>query len=502
VGVEEGQNRIAEPFTGKTARTLAVMLAVLALPYASPKLARLRIVHAPWDHSTPTGAATLTDAPAPTVGEANVHATENQATVTNALPDKAGDAPALDPEALAKTAGSLAVEDPTGHALDAFYTHLARTDGCREKQADPQCATAQTRILHYGDSVITSDFVSGTMRRLMQKKFGDAGHGFILAANPWEWYFHNDVRHSASDGWSMNRITGPLSGDGIYGLGGVSFHTRETASAWFATVDKGDYGTKASRFDIYYLEQPSGGGLYAIAGGKSSGNQTEIFTTSGPKKVSRIHTVHVPDGASELTIKTTGSGDTRIFGVAIERDVPGVVYDALGANGARARLWWAMSADHWKEQMDLRKPSLVILQYGTNESEDGSIDDTKFSQQFGDLIDKVKLAAPGASVLVASPLDRAEKSENGDLQTRKMIVKLVELERQAAIDHGVAFWNTYEAMGGKGTIARWVKADPQLASWDLTHPTPAGAEVIGNLFFTALTTGYDAFESRKPAPTN
>jgi lysophospholipase L1-like esterase len=497
VGVEEAESASQAVWTGKTARTVLVMALVLAIPYASPRLSRFRVAHAPWEHDVKSDSVTLTDAPAPTVGDAHVHATENQATITNALPTAAGDDP-LDPELLAKTAGSLAVEDPTGHALDAFYMHLQTTSDCLQKPADPACAEAQTRILHYGDSVITSDFVSGTMRRLMQKKFGDAGHGFILVTNPWEWYFHNDVRHSASDGWSMNRITGPLSGDGMYGLGGVSFHTSESATAWFATTEKGDYGRNASRFDIYYLEQPSGGGLYAIVPGK----QPEVFSTAGPKKVSRIHSVHVPDGSSEVTIKTTGSGDTRIFGVAIERDVPGVVYDALGANGARARLWWAMSADHWKEQMDLRKPALVVLQYGTNESEDPAVDETKFMQQFGDLIEKIKTAAPGASVLVASPLDRAEKADNGDLQTKKLITKLVELERKSALDHGVAFWNTYEAMGGKGTMARWVKADPQLASWDLTHPTPAGAEVVGNLFFKALTTGYDAYVSRTKKGTH
>jgi lysophospholipase L1-like esterase len=41
-----------------------------------------------------------------------------------------------------------------------------------------------------------------------------------------------------------------------------------------------------------------------------------------------------------------------------------------------------------------------------------------------------------------------------------------------------------------------VKASPQLASWDLTHPTPAGAEVIGDLFYKALTTGYEASAKR------
>ena len=49
-------------------------------------------------------------------------------------------------------------------------------------------------------------------RRKMQARFGDAGHGFILIANPWEWYYHNDVSHGSGDGWNANRITGPLAG--------------------------------------------------------------------------------------------------------------------------------------------------------------------------------------------------------------------------------------------------------------------------------------------------
>ncbi|MEO8796798.1 MAG: hypothetical protein ABI551_02850, partial [Polyangiaceae bacterium] len=108
------------------------MVLLLCVPYVTPKLARFRIVHAPWEPQT-AQTATLTDAPAPTVGEAHVKATENEATVTNALPSKADDAPALDPEVLAKTVGSLAIEDPTGHALDAFYMHLAHTKECAGK---------------------------------------------------------------------------------------------------------------------------------------------------------------------------------------------------------------------------------------------------------------------------------------------------------------------------------------------------------------------------------
>jgi lysophospholipase L1-like esterase len=478
------------PLLGKTTVALGVMLTLLAIPYASPRLRAYRVTRAPWDTTsseTTTTSETIAavTAPTPTLGDQSLHASENQGTVTNALP-----AEKTDPVLLAETAGSLAVEDPVlqdgkTHALDAFYRSLARTD-----KKEPG---AVTRILHYGDSVITGDLVSGTMRRKMQARFGDAGHGFILTANPWEWYFHNDVAHSASDGWNANRITGPWTNDGFYGVGGVSFHTAQVASAWFGTPGKGDYGRNVSRFDVYYLEQPQGGDVDLIVPGRPA----EVLSTRGSSKVSRVHLVSVPDGAAHLTIKTRGSGDVRVFGVALERDQPGVVYDALGANGARARLWEPMNAGHWKDQMALRNPALVVLQYGTNESEDNVVDPAVYAKQLGALIEKVKQAAPDASILVAAPLDRAEKGEGGRLKTRKIIVELVALQKQIAAQHGVAFWNTFEAMGGNGAIARWVKASPQLASGDLTHPTPAGAELLGDLFYKALTTGYAAASAKR-----
>ncbi|WP_394833118.1 GDSL-type esterase/lipase family protein [Pendulispora rubella] len=468
------------------------MALLLAIPYLSPKLRTLRVAAVPWDPPAESDTVVAAETSAPvastTVGETALRATENQGTVTNALPAEKAKEPPPDPAALAKLAGSIAVEDPTGHALDAFYGQLARTE-----QEKGKADGAITRILHYGDSVITSDLISGTLRRRFQDRFGDSGHGFVLTANPWEWYFHNDVVHSASEGWSISRITGPFSGDHIYGLGGVSFRANGGASATFGTPAKGDYGRKVSRFDVYYLEQPYGGDIELSV----AGQEPEIVSTRGPEKASRVHTKQVPDGAATLTLRSRGNGDTRVFGVALERDEAGVVYDALGANGARARLWDQMDGGHWADQMALRKPALVVLQYGTNESEDGGIQVEAYVQKLGALIEKVKAGAPGASIMVASPLDRAEKTEGGGFRTKKIIVQLVELQRKTALEHQVAFFNMYEAMGGSGSMARWVHANPQLGSWDLTHPTPAGGEMAGNLMFKALMASYTAYGARE-----
>ena len=475
------------PLGSKTTSAILVMLVLLGVPYTSSKLARFRVARLPG-----VGAVTkepevgpVASAPVLAQGETVLLASKNEATVSNALPSEPARVP-LDPAVLAKTAGSLAVEDPTGHEMDAFYASLARTEA-----KEPG---AITRVMHYGDSVITSDYVSGTMRRKLQERYGDSGHGFILIANPWEWYFHNDVVHYAQEGWSSSRITGPLSKDGTYGLGGVSFVGAPGASATFGTVEKGKYGTQVSRFDLYYLEQPTGGdATLAIAGG-----ETTKLSTRGEQKVSRVHSVTIPDGPGKLTLRATGNGPLRVFGVALERDTPGVVYDALGANGARMKLWEGMDTAHWTEQMALRKPALVVLQFGTNESEDGWINMTEYEKTVATIVGRVKAAAPMASVLVASPLDRAEKADDGSFRTKKVIVRLSEGQRKAAKASGAAFWDTFRAMGGEGSMARWVKATPQLGSWDLTHPTPTGAEVIGDLFVKSLTSGFEAYKSRAP----
>ena len=476
---------VTHPLAGKTSIAVGVMISLLAVPYASPSLARYRIARAPWDHSVAPAelaAATQTSAPQLTQGETTLKASKNEATVTNALPD-APVAKALDPQALAKTKGSLAVEDATGHALDAFYTSLAKT---RAKQPG-----AVTRILHYGDSVITSDYVSGTMRRKLQADLGDGGHGFILVANPWEWYFHNDVAHGVGEGWSSSRITGPTTRDGMYGLGGVTFTGTPGANAFFGTSEKTSFGKKVSRFDVYYLETEGGGEVEA-----KIGTTVEKFTTKGADKVSKVKSFTVPDGEAKLSLRVL-TGSPRLFGVALERDQPGVVYDALGANGARAELLGSINGAHWGEQMALRKPALIVLQYGTNESEAPGLAGN-YEKTLSAVVATLKTAAPNASILIASPLDRAETAEGGGLRTKPIIKKLVEAQRHVAKESGVAFWNTFEAMGGEGSMAKWMKTG--LGGGDFTHPTPQGAEVIGDLFSKSLQTGLEAWLSAHPTP--
>ncbi len=394
----------------------------------------------------------------------------------------------------------LPIEDPQG-GLRRFYRSLERVE-----RAEPG---ALTRVVHYGDSLITGDYVTQTVRRLMQKRFGDGGHGFVLAGRPSPWYRRDNLDLDTSDGWRVNRLTRPPIDDGAYGLGGVTVRTRKRGQ-WVRMrpdappeepdpEDPEPVGTRVSRMQVLYLGQPGGGRFQMRVGGPPV-----IIETDTEDKASRVAEIRVPDGHHTFELRTLGKGEVRLFGVVFERDGPGVVYDSLGLDGARAKLLKRFDRPHWHDQLRLRRPDLLVLHYGTNESQFRRLSSKRYRADLSGTIGHLRAALPGVSCLLVGPMDRAEKHpESGKLVTRPVVKRIVRVQREVAWRQGCAFWNTYRAMGGEGSMARWYRMKPKLASGDLTHPTRRGADRIGQMLYLALMDGYQrhrAAQAPKPPP--
>ncbi|HYQ15727.1 MAG TPA: hypothetical protein VEQ58_08220, partial [Polyangiaceae bacterium] len=275
---------------------------------AVPALARWRLFGPRPAREATVAAAAI--APAASVGESKLGL---ETTAPERAPGSGELAPAEAQEAEAlERAPPVPLLDPSRRALDGFFAALSRT-----AKKEPG---ALTRIAHFGDSIIVSDYVSGTLRRKLQSAFGDAGHGFVLPANAWPAYFHNDVTRYATAGFNVSRIVGPYAPDGFYGLGGVSFNTPPNVLSRVGTAETGDYGRNVSSFTLYYLEQPNGGSLeLSIDGGPPS-----ELSTAGSAVGSKTHTIQVADGPHQLTLQTK-RGTSRLFGVVLEREGPGVV---------------------------------------------------------------------------------------------------------------------------------------------------------------------------------
>ncbi|MEZ4435662.1 MAG: MBL fold metallo-hydrolase [bacterium] len=384
----------------------------------------------------------------------------------------------------------LAIEDPQGN-MRRFYRALAR--------AEDGVEGALTRVVHYGDSLITGDYVTRTVRRLLQKRFGDGGHGFVLAARPSPWYGRDNLVMRTSDDWQIHRLTRPGIADGGYGLGGVTVRTAK-AGQWVelrpAPPDdetEAPLGASVARMQVLYHAQPRGG-RFAMA---VDGREVEVDTRT-EEPGSRLAEILVPDGAHTFRLRTLGRGEVRLFGVVFERQGPGVVYDSLGLDGARAKLLRRYDPEHWHDQLRLRRPDLLVLHYGTNESQFAGLSAKRYHEDLSQTVGHLRAALPGVSCLLVGPLDRAEKDENGKLVTRDVVRRIVKVQREVAWRQGCAFWNTWRAMGGEGSMARWYRMKPPLGGGDLTHPTARGADRVGAMLYLALMDGYEAWR-RPPA---
>jgi lysophospholipase L1-like esterase len=440
----------------KTAQALIMFVALALAPYAIPSLERYRL-----------------SVPRLRGGEA---ATDNQTGKGDAVDDPSS--PGIE---IRVTPGEI--EDPSGHALDNFFASLMRTE----------TEGGQTRICHYGDSPITNDGITSTVRRKLQLKFGDAGHGFVLIDRPWGWYEHAGVDRRASRGWQSDPMF-ISRGEHFYGLGGVSF-TAATAgvSASVSTVTEGDVGHSISAFDVYFMMRPFGGDFDV----EVDDQFVERVATASDEVKSGFHRVNVAEGPHKLVLRVVGDGDVQMFGVVLESSRTGVEYDSLGVNGAFIGLLaHYLDPDHWAEQLRHRNPSLVIIGYGTNESQFERLPMDQYEQDTKEAIRRIRAALPGVSIMLLGPMDRGARGAGGAIITRPMIPKLISYQRRLAAETGCAFLDTFTAMGGEGTVARWCEARPRLMGGDFTHPTALGAEIVGTLIYDAIIKAYEEYKSK------
>ncbi len=217
-----------------------------------------------------------------------------------------------------------------------------------------------------------------------------------------------------------------------------------------------------------------------------------VLETRGDEQSDDWHVVEVPDGPHELDLRTIGGGESRLYGMVLEREGPGVVYDSLGMVGARARRMLGYDPAHFARQHAHRGTNLIVLGFGGNDADDPHTPE-QFERDFRRVARMVRRARPEAACLLVAPLDQAVRDERGVISTIEQVPVIVEAERRAASAEGCAFFDTYAAMGGEGSMRRWFRSTPRLAFGDYRHATPAGYTVIGNMIYKALLKGFADF---------
>ena len=389
--------------------------------------------------------------------------------------------------ALCVLALAAAPAAPAGHApepppvasgvtlLSPWFEALASTE--QGRRADP------ARIGWWGDSAIVGDGYTGEVRRRLQARFGDGGPGFILAAPAFDGYLRHGVRLKRHTWETESVLTGPRR-DGRYGYGGV------IASSWGgagSTFILEDGLAPIDRVEVWHHAGPNMGGLqlYLDEAAKAAG-EVACAADAGSD---RIWAPPIGAPARHLRLRAAGGGLVQVYGVVLERAGPGVVLDALGIVGLRARRWTKHAdAAHVRGQIAARRPDLLVLNFGGNERVDPGLSEARHADEIAAVAAVLRAGHPGAACLIVGPIAHGQ---DGTTRLDPALETIYAGQRAAAERAGCAFFDTTAAMGGAEAVSSFRQR--KLLGRDLAHLNPAGHRELGRLVATWLVGAYDAW---------
>lgn len=324
------------------------------------------------------------------------------------------------------------------------------------------------RVLHFGDIHTGSDALQAVLRDGLHGQFGDGGPGYQLP-----WLRKGQPGSGASAGW--RRIDLARDPEALLGLGGAALEAgRRGEKAWCAGA--------FSRMRLYLLRQPGGGGVRVSVDGQILGEPRLASSQPGVEVLEKAFPGVKP---RRIQIETVTDGRSRILGLSLER-AGGVVYSPLSANGAQASWLLRMPDGLLEAQVRPEAPSLIILAFGTNEAKDWDFDAAGYERTLKQVLERLRRAVPLACLFLVAPPDAAF---SGDALGR-----IAAIQQAQAAAFGAGFVDLRAAMGGPGSIRRWLGSG--LAQGDLVHFTGKGYERHARTLLPALLQGLAV----QPAP--
>lgn len=354
------------------------------------------------------------------------------------------------------------------------------------EQVSHAAANGPVRILQYGDSHTASDDWADEMRQDFQKKFGAGGPGFTLPGHPFLGYRRFDSRGANSRGWYTDGLV-TRKGDGVYGLGGISL----TAHAPGQTVS---LSVECRQLELHYLQQPGGGQLEFSVDGAPAGT----IDTNG-EIAPGIYRYTPAPGPHQYALRTMSADPVRLFGWVAQNQT-GVTYETLGINGAQAEMQLEWNTSILDGEIADRDPALIVLAYGTNEALSKTWTADGYRAALKEVIQRLRAAAPLASILLVGPPDCQYRLRNGRRLPFPHLDEVIEIQRQVALENGCAFWDWRARMGGAGSVRQWVQAG--LAQGDYTHLTGQGYRMVGDMLFSEIMTQYERFQNAMAGRAN
>ncbi len=361
-----------------------------------------------------------------------------------------------------------------------FYKKLYELQDTKKGRVD---------IVHIGDSHIQADHFSGIIRQKLQLRFGNAGRGLVFPYRAAKSNEPLSYKTTTNVIWDAKRnvfYEKPLP----IGVSGFTIETADSAAEINLTVkDQQGLGYAFTKFTLF---QEKGLQNYDITICDEFNCERGLFKSVDTSNNSFISELKFDKPIRQIILRNKSTDTlkkrTRIYGMLLENDSSGILYNMIGVNGAEYQHY--SKSKYFTQQLSYLNADLVILSMGTNEAFAADFDKVLFYHHIDTLVTSIRAVCPNATLLLTTPADSFRRSKKGRVKNPDM------QEARATIinyclQHNLPYWDLYEIMGGYGAMAKWFTA--QLSAKDKVHFNAKGYQIQGNLFYQALMNSYEKY---------
>jgi lysophospholipase L1-like esterase len=333
-------------------------------------------------------------------------------------------------------------------------------------------------IVHIGGSHIQADIYTHQIRKQFQHLQHDlnGGRGLIFPYRVAKSNNPSNYKVSYSGAWEYCKNT-QRNRDCDLGLNGYAITTKAN-SASLVINPNGDEDIKYHFNSVRVFHSPANYQLSVQCNGdKLLGSYDSI---SGCSVFSVPESNRLKINLSRID---TVPGKITIYGISLDNDDPGLVYNAIGVNGARLSSY--IDSELYGQHMAAINPDLIIFSIGTNDANTRYFDYDKYKIEYTQLIEISKHAAPNAAILITVPNDcyyyKRYVNKNTPVM-RNQIIKIAE-------EYNYGVWDFYSIMGGLNSSQTWYNYG--LMRYDRIHFNRAGYILKGNLLLSAFLRGWE-----------
>lgn len=379
--------------------------------------------------------------------------------------------------------------------LSILYPFFKKLENAKNKKV---------RIMHYGDSQIEGDRISGRLRQRLQREFGGNGAGLfpVIPATK-----KISINNTVSKNWVRKTGFGPYidktinhkNYGALFSFCKIKFDTLLSDSNSLFNADITiNIPNKSYKLCRNYKKLK----LYYSAKEKVTFRlllNDSIFHIDTLSKTNEItlKRLDFSETPKSMKLQFSSNKSPEIYGVSLEGE-NGVIIDNIPLRGASGTEFSKVNYSSLSQMQKLLSPDLFILEFGGNtipyiKSKERAV---KYGNYFKKQILKLKRINPNALVLIIGPADMAKKQKT-KLITYPLLEDVIKALKKAAFETNSCFWDMYLNMGGENSIQKWVKEKPSLAARDYIHFTNAGARKIADYFIEDFMIDYKNYQTHK-----